>query len=241
MNCKYKECTVWYPDCGECDDCVDGRLIELVSEYASTCDGCGELTHHDHLEMNEKTQLGYCEKCEKEQIMSYAELKVAELNGPVITYMSYTDSWGGFAYIWDSIWEKYCKKNRLDLWVHPKENHTRLFGTVTNPKIPGWIRLIMASTFDNYIVKYDKLPILSEYYKDFVEMFPPPPKGCHLLRWSDDCMKIYNEYNSNNCAGICFQATSINPDPWEDYDLSKGDKHKFVFERYALRLGLKDK
>ena len=171
--------------------------------------------------------------------MSKTELKVAKWKDPVETYKEYCNAWGGFPYIWNSIWNKYIKQVEFDTWMMP-ENHSRLFGSVSKPEIPGWIRLIMVSTFDNYITEYDKLPIIAQYYKDFVEMFSPEgDRVCHLFEWSEDCMKIYNEYNSNNCAGICFQATSINPDPWEDYDLSKENKHKFVFERYALRLGLK--
>jgi formylmethanofuran dehydrogenase subunit E len=46
----------------------DGRWIEAVSEYASTCDGCGELTMHENLEMNEVTQLGYCNECIKGEV-----------------------------------------------------------------------------------------------------------------------------------------------------------------------------
>lgn len=38
--------------------------MEVVNEYASTCDGpCAELTHHDLLAMDSETQLGYCEDC----------------------------------------------------------------------------------------------------------------------------------------------------------------------------------
>jgi len=51
---------------GNCDTCdtMDGRFIEAVSEYASTCDGeCMELTHHHHLYMDPETQLGYCQRC----------------------------------------------------------------------------------------------------------------------------------------------------------------------------------
>lgn len=45
------------------DDEVDGRWLEAVNEYASTCDGCGELTHHDNQTMDKETQLGYCPEC----------------------------------------------------------------------------------------------------------------------------------------------------------------------------------
>lgn len=51
----------------ECPDyeSVCGRWIEAVNEYASTCDGCSELTMHKEMTMDKKTQLGYCKKCQK--------------------------------------------------------------------------------------------------------------------------------------------------------------------------------
>lgn len=60
------------PNCkpnGDCDSCdtIDGRWIQAVCEYASTCDGCGELTMHEHMAMDPKTQLGYCEVCALKQ------------------------------------------------------------------------------------------------------------------------------------------------------------------------------
>jgi len=69
MECKRDYCPLWEPgkDEDDCDDCVDGRYIEAVCEYASTCDGCGELTMHEAMEMDEKTQLGYCEICVRKQ------------------------------------------------------------------------------------------------------------------------------------------------------------------------------
>lgn len=67
VKCQDKDCPLWYPGRLECDDCVDGRFIGDVSEYASTCDGCGELTSHNSMIMDEETQLGYCERCAKER------------------------------------------------------------------------------------------------------------------------------------------------------------------------------
>jgi hypothetical protein len=56
------------PDCepnGNCDSCdtIDGRFMEAVNEYASTCDWCAELTMHVMMRMDPETQLGYCEEC----------------------------------------------------------------------------------------------------------------------------------------------------------------------------------
>lgn len=61
----YTHCERCEPD-GNCDICgtMDGRDMECVNEYASTCDGpCAELTHHHYLTMDIKTQLGYCDDC----------------------------------------------------------------------------------------------------------------------------------------------------------------------------------
>jgi len=51
----------------ECSDEEEicGRYTEAVNEYASTCDGCQELTHHAEMTMDEITQLGYCPECQK--------------------------------------------------------------------------------------------------------------------------------------------------------------------------------
>jgi len=185
--------------------------------------------------------------------MSHTELKVAEINGPVTTYQEYHNAWKGFAYIWDSIWREYLKKSEYGHWM-TSENSERLWKAVKDNGIPGWIRLILASTFDNAIVEYEKLPIIAQYYKDFEKQFSLGGNDIsHLLEWSGDCAKIHSFYSNDNCAGICFSATSvgIDPwagicfsatsvgiDPWEDYDLSKGDKHWFVFEEYSKILGL---
>lgn len=56
-DCGDPGCTGW------CDE-VGGRWIEAVAEYASTCDWCGELALHDEMEMDERTQLGYCPDCQ---------------------------------------------------------------------------------------------------------------------------------------------------------------------------------
>ena len=50
---------------GNCDSCrtMDGRWMEEVNTYASTCDACGEQTMHSEMEMNEENQLGTCKEC----------------------------------------------------------------------------------------------------------------------------------------------------------------------------------
>jgi hypothetical protein len=50
-------------DCEQCDT-IDGRFMEAVNEYASTCDVCGELTSHEQFAyVDPDTQLGCCDEC----------------------------------------------------------------------------------------------------------------------------------------------------------------------------------
>lgn len=59
--------------CRDCDqhgvchtcDTIDGRFVDAVADYASTCDGCGELFNNDCQTTDEKTDLGYCHECWK--------------------------------------------------------------------------------------------------------------------------------------------------------------------------------
>ena len=64
-------CQECRPD-GDCDKCdsIEGRWIQAVCEYASTCDVCGELTSHVCFAfVDEETDLGCCEACfEKGQL-----------------------------------------------------------------------------------------------------------------------------------------------------------------------------
>ncbi len=59
---EYEKPAEHCPTCDECD-CQDGRWLPAVNCYASTCDDCGELCHHELQEMDEETQLGYCPAC----------------------------------------------------------------------------------------------------------------------------------------------------------------------------------
>lgn len=63
------KCPTCEPD-GFCEMCdtFEGRGIEQIFEYASTCDGCSQLVHHDlqRIPPDSDDQLGYCENCRPE-------------------------------------------------------------------------------------------------------------------------------------------------------------------------------
>lgn len=66
----------------------EGRRIDCICDYASSCDGCGELTHHDCMacEDDEEGQpLGYCIKCRPDlhEAIQAEHAKHAEEHGVV--------------------------------------------------------------------------------------------------------------------------------------------------------------
>ena len=99
--CINKDCHLWIEGRDECacDDCVDERDVTLVSTYASTCDHCGGLTHHDELVMDDTTQLGYCPACvqtNKHQIQ-----KICSVCHTVVPYPETVEE--------QDTWNTYCK------------------------------------------------------------------------------------------------------------------------------------
>ncbi|HEX3100063.1 MAG TPA: hypothetical protein VHQ41_03800 [Patescibacteria group bacterium] len=67
-----EECNVIFGShCEECDEygfcdfcgTFEGRNMEAISDYASTCDGCYDHTAHQLMSMDPQTQLGYCAHC----------------------------------------------------------------------------------------------------------------------------------------------------------------------------------
>lgn len=70
---KNMHCSECKPD-GDCDRCetIDGIVMEVVNNYASTCDHCHDLTMHVDMKMDPVTQFGYCPKCVKKGIFKKA-------------------------------------------------------------------------------------------------------------------------------------------------------------------------
>lgn len=68
---------------GDCDACdtINGRRMDIIGEYAQTCDGCDELTENDGLTMDHDTQLSYCRKCVVQKVARAMERrrKIADM------------------------------------------------------------------------------------------------------------------------------------------------------------------
>ncbi len=180
--------------------------------------------------------------------MSYVTLKVVKDN-KVEDFKEYKNSHGGAAFIWTCVYDRYAKDPAIkyDSWMM---NSDKLWPLWKDERLPEYMRLVLVSTFDNAIVEFEHLEKLAEYFKMFVEEFGRNEKVCHLLDYADQLKEISKTETPESCQGICFYQMSVSEDPWvyekpiidedgdEDYecipyDLTKGDKHWFIFSEYA--------
>ena len=151
----------------------------------------------------------------------------------------YSNSWGGAAYIWNCLYDRYLKRpdRPYDSWLMAfKENDNRLWNMIEEEKYPIFIRAVLASTFDYAIIRNKNFKTYAKHLEEFVKDFPPNGVYCHLADWANfikDC-----EYEA-----IGFHTTSVADNLWLHYDeetddsifynIDSGDKHFEVYERFG--------
>jgi len=168
--------------------------------------------------------------------MSYAELKIVEENGDVVGYKKYKNSHGGAAFIWTQLYDKYLKDHNIshDSWLFGGD---KLWKLSSDKSVPYFARKVLASTYDQVIIKRENLFDLVESFEKFLEVFSSSKNiVCHLFNWIEDIREIYKD---NFCQGIAFYQMSVGQDPWwvydnEDegrpYNLEKDEGHWFLFD-----------
>jgi hypothetical protein len=173
--------------------------------------------------------------------MGYTELFYINKEGDTVSFKKYHNPWGGAAFIWTQIYDRYLKDNskEFDSWLF---NQQPLWDSVNDKAIPLSICTVLAFTFDYAIIEYDKIPKMVEYLKEFLEIFSPDKNiVCHLGEWYDDMMKIY--YREDN-HGICLYPTSVSENLWSiygeekdeyrPYNVNVDDKHWFIFKEMEI-------
>jgi hypothetical protein len=136
--------------------------------------------------------------------------------GQVEEVEEYRNSWGGFARIWDSIYDAYLKNpnDKFDGWMDfSGKNSKKLWALWKDPKVPKWIRQILTSTFDYAIVERERLNEYANLLDKFVDNFPVPDQVDHLADWAKEARKLAED---ENCVGICFHGTSCGDNLWLD-------------------------
>tara|TARA_Y100000310_G_scaffold319966_1_gene375867 strand:- start:3619 stop:4155 length:537 start_codon:yes stop_codon:yes gene_type:complete len=178
--------------------------------------------------------------------MGYTELFYIDKHGDAVAYKEYPNPWGGAAFIWTQIYDRFLKDHskEFDSWLTSERNAQRLWNLVNDKDIPSKVRAVLAFTLDYAIVEYDKLPKMVEYLRDFLLSFPPGKNVvCHLGAWCDDMMEIYFREDD---LGVCLYPTSVSENLWYMYDeekddtirynINKDDKHWFIFEEMGIEI-----
>lgn len=164
--------------------------------------------------------------------MSYCEI-LSFKNGIPDDYLECRNSWGGAAYVWNAMYNKYLKNPDVeyDSWLF---NSGALWKLDKDQSIPRFMRTVLSATYDNAIVRQANFKQYIEDLRAFVNYFGTNGNVCHLNTWAE-----YIEAHMD-AEAIAFNATSVNSDQWRKwddeiddsvpYDLNKQDKHFEVYQ-----------
>lgn len=152
------------------------------------------------------------------------------------TYEDYGNSWGGAAFIWTAIFDKWLKDPNIpyDNWMNEKDR--RLWDAWKRSDLPDFVKAVLVSTFDGAIVARENFAQYAADLRQFCELFPKGDRYCHLLKWAD-------VISASDAEHIGFHHTSVSEDPWQEwneekaeyvpYDLATGDDHFDVYQFLA--------
>lgn len=170
-------------------------------------------------------------------IITFKDGKAAEVH-------QFKNSWGGAAFVWQALWNKYVMPelmredvgNHYKNWICAKEDDiNRLWNLWKREDIrmPLYERIALLGTFDNAILRKENFADFADQLRRFVEAHHTNPQAvCHLGKWAD-----FIETSSAEAVG--FHTTSVCENPWmeEDldgepvpYKLNTGEKHFEVYE-----------
>jgi hypothetical protein len=143
--------------------------------------------------------------------MSYCQI-ITFKDGIPDKRQEFKNSWGGTAFIWDVLFDKYLKKNQYDTWLgNAGKADSPLWSIAANPKLSLVERAVHISTFDRAIVKQENLQRIANDFRAFRKLFPNDGRICHLNEWAG-----FIELNLN-VEAIGFYGTSVAENLWYIY------------------------
>jgi len=155
-------------------------------------------------------------------------------NGVADNSYEFKNSWGGSARIWDSLFKAYIpKEQEYDNWIQAAQDN-RLWSVWKNNRLSNAERLVYWFSCDNALVAKENFTEMASALREFATKHPCTDKVCHLENFA----KVFNESDAD---AIGLHGTSVVENPWFNwceeqgesipYDITKGNKHWFVFER----------
>lgn len=144
-------------------------------------------------------------------------------NGIPEDYTEYSNSWGGAARVWDSIWEKYgTNLTQWDNWMTAARDG-RLWNLWSECSFLKTEEMVYLFTCDDVLVENKDFKDLAVALREFAEM--NPVKGvCHLRSWAD-------LIESSTAEAIGLHATTVTENPWCKWDEKKDEPVPYNFKK----------
>lgn len=173
--------------------------------------------------------------------MSYSQV-IAFRDGKPAEVLECRNAWGGPAYIWTSLFDRYLKDPFIeyDSWLSRfSRNDNSLWQLVDREDIPAALRAVHYSTYDRAIIRREHFQQFAADLREFVATFPTTGV-CHLPAWADfvekcdaEAIGFYGTSVSENLWFIDKEQTEADEDDEDSipYDLNTGDKHFEVYDR----------
>lgn len=130
--------------------------------------------------------------------------------GEIKDEIEFSNSWGGAARIWTSLFDAYLKDPNIPFhnWFFESE---KLWALAKNKSLPLFERIVHASTFDRAYINRKNLARFAVDLREFVEKYPVPERVDHLTDWA----QIIEMADAD---AIGFHATTVSGNPWDTED-----------------------
>jgi hypothetical protein len=159
-------------------------------------------------------------------------LKFVHADGEVLDHREYENSWGYAARIWTALFDMYCKNPAIqyDNWMDG-ERIKELWKLVYDDRLTEFERHVLASTFDNAVVKKEDFSQLAEKLLKFAAKHYQLGQVGHLELVASELRTA-----PDGVIAAFWHQTSVAEDPWygefgtneeKPYNMLKGDKHWF--------------
>lgn len=163
--------------------------------------------------------------------MSYTELYKVPAQGEIVEYAEFRNSYRGAWLVWDQMGKQYCGGVSIS-------NMQPVWDLAKSDRVPIDYRIVMASTFDNVMVRRENLPRLVQAIEEYAKTF----EAGTLLEQADKLKELAQD---DSCFAVCWNQTSVNCDTWlvrregldkygdplwEMYDVSRDTGHWFLFD-----------
>ena len=160
--------------------------------------------------------------------MSYTELFYVEKSGDVVWHSEYHNSHRGAGLVWHTMSHMYLFKEPEFFNLQP------VWDLWENETVPIEMRIVMASTFDNVMIKRENLTHLVAAFRVYSAMVRD---AGNIELQIQNLEKLADD---ENCLAVCWNQTSVNCGVWSvwiddeqeyrPYNIFKDSKHWFLFE-----------